>query len=181
LSEESATAICRHDACGRRFILSRYGNRTSTSQRRLKHHGFCSPKCRVAHHRRIKRLGALQGARGTIPKGCVTALEIIQQKQEPLTPEKTTEHPHSAPREWLRVYFEDEVPAIGSGLRLIAVDKVTPKRIHIRDHAGRTAKLAVTTYAKLGPTAFGYSAAMDHCGWSVEDEAINVYASNSNP
>jgi hypothetical protein len=65
-----------------------------------------------------------------------------------------------APREWLRVYFEDEAPTIGSGLRLVAVDRITPQWVRIRDHTGRTAKLAPATYASIKPVAFGHSAAM---------------------
>jgi hypothetical protein len=65
------------------------------------------------------------------------------------------------PREWLRVYFEDEAPAIGSGLRLIAVDRVTPKWVHIRDHVGRIARLGVDTYANLKPEVFGRSIAAE--------------------
>jgi hypothetical protein len=98
---------------------------------------------------------------GTHPKGDVTALKIIQQNQQPPPPKKTTEQPHSAPREWLQIRLEDEAPSIGSGLRLIAVDMITPKCVRIRDHAGRTAKLDVGTYASLKSVAFGCSATMD--------------------
>jgi hypothetical protein len=170
MTEGSATATCRH--CGKRFTLSRYGNRTTTSRRRLKHHRFCKPGHRVAHHRRMAALkggglGALQDQGGAIPKGSVTEPQnqhIVTSKindlAAPKTPQKTTLDPHFAPREWLRVYFEDEAPTIGSGLRLIAVDRLTPQWVRVRDHTGRTAKLAMTTYANLKPVAFGRSAAM---------------------
>jgi hypothetical protein len=176
MTEDSATATCRH--CGKRFTLSRYGNRTTTSRRRLKHHRFCSPGHRVAHHRRMAALkggglGALQDQGGAIPKGSVTALEINQQNQCPLTPKITTEHPHLAPREWLRVYFEDEAPTIGSGLRLIAVDRLTPQWVRVRDHAGRTAKLAMTTYANLKLAAFGHSPAMTQYETRFPNAAAN--------
>jgi hypothetical protein len=35
------SAVCRHNPCGNRFALSRYGNRTYTSERRRKAHLFC--------------------------------------------------------------------------------------------------------------------------------------------
>ena len=41
----SSTAICRHVDCEKRFTLSRYGNRTYTSEKtREGRHLFCSPK-----------------------------------------------------------------------------------------------------------------------------------------
>ena len=44
--------MCRHDGCGKRFTLSRYGNRTYTSERtRRGRHLFCSSRCRKAHKR----------------------------------------------------------------------------------------------------------------------------------
>ena len=162
-SQTKSTTVCRHEGCGQRFTISRYGNRTHTSDKtRRGRHLFCSPRCRVAHHRRMATLsGGVTELGGTIVKGGVTALEITKQNQWPLTPKITTEHPYSAPRERLRVYLEDEAPAIGSGLRLIAVEKITSKWIHIRDHAGRTARLDPTTYERLKPAAFGRSAAME--------------------
>jgi hypothetical protein len=107
-------------------------------------------------------------------RGERTTPEINQQNQWPLPPKITTLAPLSASREWLRAYFEDEAPAIGSGLRLIAVDKVTPKLVHIRDHAGRTAKLATTTYASLRPETFGHSAAMTRYEARFPDAAAEV-------
>ena len=159
----TSTAICRHEGCGQRFTLSRYGNRTYTSERRRKGHLFCSSRCRKAHNRRMTALrgGVTKAQGGTNTKGGVTSLKIIQQNQELLAPKKTTEQPHSALREWLQIRLEDEAPSIGSGLRLIVVDKITPNWVRIRDHAGRTAKLTVGTYASLKPVAFGCSAAMD--------------------
>lgn len=54
---EGATTTCRHEDCGKRFPLSRYGNQTRTSKTTRKgRHLFCSPRCRVAHHRRMVTL-----------------------------------------------------------------------------------------------------------------------------
>jgi hypothetical protein len=162
MQDESATAVCRHEDCDRRFPLSRYGNRTYTSERtRRGRHLFCSGRCRKAHSRRLASLrGGVTLLGGTIPKGGVTSLEITKQNQRPLPHQKTTSDPHLQPREWIRVYLEDEAPAIGSGLRLIAVDRITSEWVHIRDHAGRTAKLTPAIYASLKPAMFGHSFAM---------------------
>jgi hypothetical protein len=161
----SATAICGHKDCGKRFKLSHYGNRTVTSDRRVKQHRFCSPRCRKAHSRRLAAIrGCVTSSEGTIPKACVTTCEITPpdaQKQGSFSPIVTSEQPHPVPREWLRVYLEDEAPAIGCGLRLIAVDKITPKWVRIRDHAGRIAKLTPGEYASLKPVAFGRSTAIE--------------------
>lgn len=111
---EGNTTTCRHVDCGKRFTLSRYGNRTHTSSKTRKRHQFCCDAHRKAHSRRLKRLEAQEGERtggvtcgvtelgGTIPKG-----ERTQAKTElkspcktgtsevPLTPKITTEQPHS--------------------------------------------------------------------------------------
>jgi hypothetical protein len=103
---DHSTTICHHDGCGKRFPLSRYGNRTSTSEKTRKgRHRFCSLKCRVAHHRRMAALkggvtapSAKDGVTapgGTKGKGGVTSLKITQQNQRPLPLQKTTEQPHS--------------------------------------------------------------------------------------
>ena len=104
---DSQSAICRRDDCGKRFTLSRYGNRTYTSGATRKgRHLFCSLKCRVAHHRRMTALrggvtapsakDGVTASGGTKGKGGVTSLEITQQNQRPLPPKITTEQPHSA-------------------------------------------------------------------------------------
>jgi hypothetical protein len=175
---DSQSAICRHDGCGKRFPLSRYGNRTYTSEKtRSGRHLFCSGRCRKAHSRRLAALrGGVTAPGGTIPKGGVTALKITQRNQGALTPPITSEHPHSASREWLRVYLEDEAPTIGSGLRLVAVDRLTSRWVRIRDHAGRTAKLAMTTYASLKPEAFGRSVAMEQYEARFPDAAATEVA-----
>ena len=159
-----ATALCRYEGCGRRFPLS--------GRKRKGGHRFCTPKHRVAHHRRLRRgnkpvgglLTALQAPEGLKVSDCVTDVKTDARSAHKTgvkialdTPKTTT----GQPREWLRVYFHDEAPAIGSGLRLIAVDRITPKQVRIRDHAGRTAKLTPATYANLKPIAFGRSAAME--------------------
>jgi hypothetical protein len=128
MSEESATAICRHEGCDKRFTLSRYGNRTYTSERRRKSHLFCSPRCRKAHSRRLAAIrggvteSGLVTPAGPIPQGGVTSPKIIEQNQEPLTPKITTEHPRSEPsrasivetelgrwRDWERIESTDGV------------------------------------------------------------------------
>jgi hypothetical protein len=126
------------------------------------------------------RGGVTKTQGGTHPKGDVTALKIIQQNQKPLPPKKTTEQPHSAPREWLQICLEDEAPSIGSGLRLIAVDMITPKWVRIRDHARRTAKLDVGTYASLKPMAFGHSAAMEQYGVRFPNVATDESSEGAN-
>jgi hypothetical protein len=157
MQADQATAVCRHEGCGKRFALSHYGNRTSTSSKTRKgRHLFCSARHRKAHSRRLAAIGGgVTALGGTITAGVKTTDFV-----ELFSPQKTTEQPRSAPREWLRVHFHDEAPTIGCGLRLIAVDRITPKWVRIRDHAGRTAKLSPTIYASLKPAAFGRSAAM---------------------
>ena len=117
----------------------------------------------------------------TIPKGCVTEAKTESKSpcktgtsEGPLTPKITTLDLHSATpappgwlevhfehRKWIRIQFHDEAPAIGSGLRLVAVDRLNPQWVRIRDHAGRTAKLDMATYASLKGEAFGHSVAME--------------------
>jgi hypothetical protein len=102
---EHATAVCRRDGCGKRFDLSHYSNRTTISDKTRKdRHRFCSPKCRVAHHRRVVALRG--GVTAKSPKndvtapvgpmylGGVTAPEISQQNQGSLPPKITTEDPY---------------------------------------------------------------------------------------
>jgi hypothetical protein len=125
------------------------------------------------------RGGVTKAEGGAHPKGDVTALKIIQQNQQPLPPKKKTEQPHS-PREWLQIRLESEAPSIGSGLRLIAVDKITPKWVLVRDHAGRTAKLTVGTYASLKPMAFGHSAAMEQYGVRFPNAATDESSEGAN-
>jgi hypothetical protein len=71
----------------------------------------------------------------------------------------------SRPRFWLGVHLHDEAPTIGSGLRLVAVDRVEPGLVRIRDHASRTAWLDDATWATLlnhKSERFGHSTAMEH-------------------
>src|SRR5262245_49689052 len=107
----SAAAICRYEGCGERFTISRHSNQTSQSAYPRKGHVFCSSRCRKAHSRRMAALriegfGGVTTRGGSIPAGGVTTLPRV-----PL-------QPAGAPQitEWLRVQFEDEAPAIGSGL-----------------------------------------------------------------
>jgi hypothetical protein len=111
--ELPATAICRHEGCDKRFPLARHGNRSHTSERRLKRHLFCSPKCRVAHNRRMAGLrgcvthGGVTALKGTIPKGCVTAPKTPPFSSgkaaslEAIRPETKTEKSHQL--EWQEV------------------------------------------------------------------------------
>jgi hypothetical protein len=170
MTEESATAVCRHEGCGKRFELSRYGNRTTTSERRRKgRHLFCSDAHRKAHAR---RLAAIRGGRtplgGAIPKGGRTQAQnhdTVTSKINDLAPPFEALKNDLRPRFWLGIYFEDEAPAIGSGFRLVAVDRATPTWVRIRDHAGRTARLDDATWATLlkqrRVERLGHSAAME--------------------
>jgi hypothetical protein len=92
----SETTICRHRDCEKRFTLSRYGNRTHTSEKTRSRHLFCSPKCRVAHHRRLAALrgGVTAPGGATGVQGSVTAPEINQQNQWDLPPNKNDRGPH---------------------------------------------------------------------------------------
>ena len=136
---EGNTTTCRHVDCGKRFTLSRHNNRTHTSERRRKRHQFCCDAHRKAHSRRLKRLEALGGERTQqLTPGIVTG-ERTQAKTKskspcktgtfevPQTPKITTLDPPLVPREWLQVHFKDEARAIGSGLRLIAVERITAR------------------------------------------------------
>ena len=90
---DSATAECRHIDCGKRFTLSRYGNRTHTSERTRKQHLFCSPGCRVAHHRRMAAPRGLALQKRLPPRGGVTertSAVSYAQRTELLMPPKTT-------------------------------------------------------------------------------------------
>ena len=139
---EGKTAVCRHDGCGKRFTLSRYGNRTHTSERRRKRHQFCCDAHRKAHSRRLKRLEAwgertqqpTPGLSPTIVTGERTEAKVDSKSpcktgtfEVPQTPKITTLDPPLVPREWLQVHFKDEARAIGSGLRLIAVERITAR------------------------------------------------------
>ena len=154
MREGSATAVCRHEGCGQRFTLSHHGNRTGVSGTRRRNHKFCSPRCSKAHRRREAALKAREKG-GLVPgqDAAATAPAGARTLRANTASEIRTE--------WLQVHLHDEAPAIGSGLRLIAVDRVAFDWVHIRDHAGRTAKLHPDTYRALKPVAFGRSAAME--------------------
>jgi hypothetical protein len=70
-------------------------------------------------------------------------------------------HPYTEPRECFRVHFAVEAPAIGCGLRLVAVDKVTAKSVYVSDHDGREAEIGLKEWAALNPAQVGQSAVMD--------------------
>ena len=73
----------------------------------------------------------------------------------------------------IRVLAGGELIADVSGLRLIAVDRITPRWVRIRDHAARTAKLSPPTYASLKPVALGRSAAMERYEASFPNSAAS--------
>jgi len=58
--------------------------------------------------------------------------------------------PRRRKRAEMRVYFQDEVPAIGCGWRFIDIVQRGRKWIRIKEHAtGRTARLAVAAFDRL--------------------------------
>jgi hypothetical protein len=57
----------------------------------------------------------------------------------------------SGPR--VRIYFEDEAPAIGSGWRIVTAE-IDDKRVRLADHFGRTAEVKLATYHALRAQPF---------------------------
>jgi hypothetical protein len=53
----------------------------------------------------------------------------------------------------VRLYFEDEAPAIGSGWRIVSAD-IGDKRVRLTDHFGRTAEVKLETYHSLRAQPF---------------------------